>query len=183
MSSNAQAGMKDQPGDNLPPRKHKLDTETEVIRAIASVELAKGLVVLLAGFGALSLYHRDVWDVAVSLLRFLHIKHRYHYSDVFLRVAQDITDRELILVAVVAALYSTLRFVEAYGLWRMRAWAEWFAAASGALYLPFEINELFRRLTIFGVGLFVVNLGIVVYMLYLRLIKRDAPPARDAPSV
>jgi len=136
----------------------------------------------LAVFGVLWLVNRDVWDVAVSLLRVLHIKHRYHYADVFLRVAQNITDRQLILVAVVAALYSTLRFIEAYGLWKKRVWAEWFAFASGTLYLPFEINELFLRLTIFGIGLFVANLGIVIYMLYLRLVKRDSPPAPDRVS-
>jgi uncharacterized membrane protein (DUF2068 family) len=162
-------GQAESPGQ----RKRRLDAETEVIRAIATVELIKGLVVLLAGFGALSLIHRDVWDVAVSFLHLLHIKHRYHYADVFLRVAQDVTDRELVLVAVAAALYSTLRFVEAYGLWKKRGWAEWFAAASGALYLPFEINELFRRITILGLGLLVVNLAIVIYMLYLRLVKGD----------
>ena len=161
-------------GESARLRKRRLDAETEVIRAIATVELIKGLVVLLAGFGALSLIHRDVWDVAVSFLHLLHIKHRYHYADVFLRVAQNITDRQLVLVAVIAALYSTIRFVEAYGLWKKRGWAEWFAAASGALYLPFEINELFHRLNIFGVGLLVINLAIVIYMLYLRLVKGDS---------
>ena len=173
MPVNAPSAPSEQP-DSPGPRKRRLDAETEVIRAIATVELVKGLVVLLAGFGALSLVHRDVWDVAVSFLRLLHIKHRYHYADVFLRVAQDITDRELVLVAVVAALYSTLRFVEAYGLWKKRGWAEWFAAASGALYLPFEINELFRQVTVLGVGLLVINLAIVIYMLYLRLVKGDS---------
>ena len=34
---------------------------------------------------------------------------------------------------------------------------------------------MFRRLTVFRVGIFVVNLAIVIYMLYLRLVKRDAP--------
>ena len=170
MPSNAPVRMKD-PAIDGAARKRKHDAETEVLRAIATFELTKGLVVLLAGFGALSLMHRDVWDVAVSLLRLLHIKHHYHYADVFLRVASNVNDRELILVAVVAALYSIVRFIEAYGLWRKRVWAEWFAAASGALYLPFEINEMFRRLNWFGVGLFVANLGIVVYMLYLRMVK------------
>lgn len=153
------------------PLKQKLDTEAEVLRAIATVELIKGLVVLLAGFGVLYLINRDVWDVAVSLLRLLHIRHRYHYADVFLKLARDVTDTQLIMVAVLATLYSTLRFAEAYGLWRQRAWAEWVAFASGALYLPFEINELFHRVTIIRVGIFVVNLAIVVYMLYLRLVK------------
>jgi len=168
--------MKDQLTDSPPPRKRKHDAETDVLRAIASFELTKGLVVLLAGFGALWLIDRDVWDVAVSFLRLLHIKHRYHYADVFLRVAANITDEQLLLVAVGAILYSTLRFVEAYGLWGKRAWAEWIAFASGALYLPFEINEMFRRLTVFRVGLFVVNLAIVIYMLYLRLVKREPSP-------
>jgi hypothetical protein len=93
--------MKDQTTDK-PSVKHKLDAETEVLRAIASFELIKGLVVLLAGFGALYLIDRDVWDVAVSFLRLLHIKHRYHYADVFLRLARDVTDAQLIMVAVLA---------------------------------------------------------------------------------
>jgi uncharacterized membrane protein (DUF2068 family) len=76
-------------------------------------------------------------------------------------------------VAGVAALYSTLRFIEAYGLWKKRVWAEWVALISGAVYLPFEINELFRRVSALSVLLFVANLGIVMYMLYLRLVKRE----------
>jgi uncharacterized membrane protein (DUF2068 family) len=165
--------MNRKPDSGQPQPKHKADAETEVLRAIASFELAKGLVVLLAGFGALSLIHRDVWDVATSLLRLLHIKHRYHYTDVFLRLAERVTDRELWLVAGVAALYSTIRFIEAYGLWKKRPWAEWFALISGAAYLPFEINELFRRVSVFSVMLLLANLGIVAYMLYLRLVKRE----------
>ena len=151
--------------------KHKLTRQSEVLRAIASVELTKGLIVLAAGFGALSLFHRDAWDVANSLLHFLHISHRHHYAEVFLRLADGITDRKLLLVAAGAAIYSTMRFVEAYGLWRERAWAEWFAAISGSAYLPFEINEIVRRPTWFNAAVLLVNVAIVVYMLYLRLVK------------
>ncbi|MCZ7627423.1 MAG: DUF2127 domain-containing protein [Candidatus Methylomirabilis sp.] len=41
-----------------------------------------------------------------------------------------------------AAGYASVRFVEAYGLWLERRWAEWFAAVSGGIYIPFEIYEL-----------------------------------------
>src|ERR1051325_11535177 len=172
MSSKVADPMKEQPTEKP---KHKLDAETEVLRAISSFELIKGLVVLLAGFGALYMIKRDVWDVAVSFLQLLHIRHRYHYADVFLKLARDVTDTQLVIVGVMALLYSTLRFVEAFGLWRKRPWAEWIAFASGTIYLPFEINELFHRVTVFRVGLFVVNLAIVIYMLYLRLVKHDPP--------
>ena len=68
MSSKVTTQMKDQTTDSSAPLKRKHDAETDVLRAIASFELTKGLVVLLAGFGALWLIDRDVWDVAVSFL-------------------------------------------------------------------------------------------------------------------
>jgi uncharacterized membrane protein (DUF2068 family) len=59
--------------------------------------------------------------------------------------------------------------VEAYGLWKARAWAEWIALISGAIYLPFEVVELIRRLSLFHLSLLIVNLAVVLYMVYLRM--------------
>jgi len=53
-------------------------------------------------------------------------------------------------------------------LWRERAWAEWLALISGAIYLPFEIYELIRRPDLVRLGIFLVNLAVVLYMGYLR---------------
>ena len=76
--------------------------------------------------------------------------------------------RDLWAVAVGALAYSTLRFFEAYGLWRERAWAEWLALISGAIYLPFEIFELARRPDWVRLLIFLVNLAVVLYMAFLR---------------
>ena len=150
--------------------RHHTKTEKQLaaLRAIATFEMAKGLVVLLAAVGALSLVHRDAWDVAGSLLHFLHIGRHHHYVDVFLKLADGVTDKWLWLAAAGCVAYSTIRFVEAYGLWKARGWAEWFAFAAGAVYLPFEVYELVRKVTLVRVGILVVNLVIVFYMLYLR---------------
>src|SRR5271165_4259344 len=94
------------------------------LRAVASFELAKGLVVLLLGFGAVSLVHKDAWDSAEALLRFLHVNpDHHHYAQVFLNLADNVTDTKLWLVAAGALAYSIVRFVEAYGLWQARPWA------------------------------------------------------------
>jgi uncharacterized membrane protein (DUF2068 family) len=77
-------------------------------------------------------------------------------------------DVNLVLVALGAGVYVVLRFIEAYGLWVGRAWAEWLALISGAIYLPLEIVELFRRVTPIRLGIFVINVSIVVYMGWLR---------------
>jgi len=129
-------------------------------------------VVLLAGFGVLSLVHRDAWDVAESFLEWLHISPDAHYAQVFLNLADQLTDTKLWAVAIGALTYSSLRFAEAYGLWRARAWAEWLALISGAIYLPFEIFELARRLDWIRLAIFLINLAVVLYMAFLRMQAR-----------
>ena len=152
------------------------------LRAVASLELAKGLVVLLLGFGAVSMVHKDAWDAAEALLRFLHVNpDRHHYAQVFLNLADNVTDAKLWALAAGAAAYSVVRFVEAYGLWLERTWAEWFALISGALYVPFEVYEVVRQTTPIHVAVLLVNLAIVFYMVYLRLLAQ-AETARNGRS-
>jgi uncharacterized membrane protein (DUF2068 family) len=136
---------------------------------VASVEFIKGLIVLLAGFGVLSLVHRDAWDVAENFLEWLKISPDSQYAQVFLNLADQVTDAKLWAVALGAAAYSTLRFVEAYGLWRERAWAEWLALISGAIYLPFEVYEVVRRPDWIRFTILAVNLAVVLFMAYLRM--------------
>ncbi len=146
--------------------------QLKALRAVASVEFLKGAVVLLAGFGVLSLVHRDAWDVAESFLEWLHISPDTHYAQVFLNLADQVTDAKVWAVAIGALAYSTLRFFEAYGLWRERTWAEWLALVSGAIYLPFEIYELARRPDWIRLAIFAVNLAVVLYMVFLRMQDR-----------
>jgi uncharacterized membrane protein (DUF2068 family) len=139
----------------------------QVLRGIASFEMTKGLVVLLAAFGVLFLVGRDPWDVADGLLRILHISPDHHVAQLFLDWADTLTDAKLWTVAAVAGAYSILRFVEAYGLWYARAWAEWIALVSGSLYLPYEIYKLIHRQSLFHISVLTINIAIVVYMAYL----------------
>jgi uncharacterized membrane protein (DUF2068 family) len=86
-----------------------------------------------------------------------------------LKTAGRLSDSKVWVVVTVACAYSGLRFVEAYGLWRARAWAEWIALISGALYLPFEIRLLMHRVSLLHAGFLVVNVAIVLFMFYLRI--------------
>jgi uncharacterized membrane protein (DUF2068 family) len=147
--------------------------ELRALRAVASLELTKGLVVMLAGFGFLGLRHHDVWGVADSLLFLLHISPDRHYARIFLDWADQVTDHKLVVIAAVAMVYSLLRFCEAYGLWRERAWAEWLALVSGALYVPFEVWDLIHKPTWIRAAVLLTNLLIVAYMAYLRIEERQ----------
>ncbi len=121
---------------------------------------------LLVGFGLLSLIHHDVEQFAERLVTHAHLNPASHYPRIFLHLANRLADARLSIIAAGAAAYAGVRFVEAYGLWHARRWAEWFAALSGAIYVPLEILELYRRVTWLGVGALAVNLAIVAIMLY-----------------
>jgi uncharacterized membrane protein (DUF2068 family) len=139
----------------------------QVLRAVASLELTKGMIVLLAACGVLLLMRReDPWDIADGLLHLLHISPDHHFAQVFLDWADSLTSAKIWTVAIAALSYSVLRFVEAYGLWYARAWAEWIALISGTVYLPFEIYKLVHKQNLFHISVFLINVAVVLYMVY-----------------
>jgi uncharacterized membrane protein (DUF2068 family) len=148
--------------------------QRRILRLVASFEFIKGVFVLLIGLSAILLVHKDAWVIAESLLALLHISTDRHSAQLFLDFADDITDARLWAAARLAFAYSALRFAEAYGLWKQRTWAEWVAFGSGTLLIPLEIRELIRGVTLLRSAVFVGNLAIVCYMLYLLRSGRRA---------
>jgi len=138
------------------------------VRVVAFFEALKGTLVLVAGFGLLALVHRDLEDLAERLVRHSHLNPASHYPRVFIEAAARTSDARLRTLAALAFAYSCVRFVEAYGLWKMRAWAEWFAIISGCIYLPAEAYELIEHATLMRAAVLVVNALIVAYLLYVR---------------
>jgi uncharacterized membrane protein (DUF2068 family) len=139
------------------------------LRTIALIEAGKGALVLAVGLGVAAMIHHDVQHLAERLVVHTHLNPAARYPRIFIEVAANLTDGRLLLIAGGAAVYSVVRFVEAYGLWHARAWAEWFAAASGAIYVPFELFELYERISCIALGALTLNVVIVGVMLYSRL--------------
>jgi uncharacterized membrane protein (DUF2068 family) len=134
------------------------------LRVVATFEALKGLLVLLAGCGLLSAIHKDLHLAAVHLVRVMHFNPAKHYPSIFIDAADRVTDLQLWMLALSALLYSVVRFVEAYGLWKQMQWAEWFGLLSGAMYIPLEIFEASREFTWPRITVLVVNLGVVGYL-------------------
>jgi len=71
------------------------------------------------------------------------------------------------MLSASAILYASVRFVEAYGLWKRQPWAEWFAVLTGGMYIPIEMYELLKGVSCSEVVVLAVNTGIVGYLLYV----------------
>jgi uncharacterized membrane protein (DUF2068 family) len=147
-----------------------IDEESSLagLRAIASIEAAKGLGVVLLMLILLAVHNR-MDELAESLLFHLHMDPDRRVAQMFLNAAERLNDTRLLTIVGAALSYATVRFVEAWGLWYRRVWAEWFALLSGALYLPYELMKLVERQTVMHVLILIANLIIIGYMLYVRI--------------
>ncbi|MEP6973816.1 MAG: DUF2127 domain-containing protein, partial [Actinomycetota bacterium] len=74
----------------------------------------------------------------------------------------------LIVLVITSFVYCLLELIEAIGLWHERRWAEYLTAIATAGFLPFEIIELSKRVTVIRVGALVVNLLILFWLLYRK---------------
>jgi uncharacterized membrane protein (DUF2068 family) len=144
------------------------------LRLVALFEAGKGLLVLLVGLELLSLVHQGAQNVGEEIVERFHLNFARRHPRILLYAATHLNDSNVRLLALAALAYSTVRFVEAYGLWRVRAWAEWFAIVSGGVYLPFELYELIRHPTLVKIVVLLVNAAIVAYLVYVRWNERQA---------
>jgi uncharacterized membrane protein (DUF2068 family) len=67
-----------------------------------------------------------------------------------------------------ACVYAVIEAVEAVGLWRERRWAEYLTALATAGFLPFEIHELTKQVTVGRILALVVNVAVLVYLLWAK---------------
>ncbi len=139
------------------------------LRIVALFEGAKGVLVLLTGFGVMSLIHKDVHHAAAQLIRHINLNPASHYPLIFLDAASRVTDIQLWAIACGALLYAAIRIIEAFGLWMQRQWAEWFGLLTGGMYIPIELYEVMRGATWPKVTVLVVNTAIAAYLLVMIL--------------
>lgn len=142
------------------------------LRAIAILEGAKGMAVLVGGFGIVALVHRDLEYIAEVVILHLHLNPANHYPSIFIRLAANTSDTRLWAYAAMAMAYAAIRLSEGYGLWRGRRWAEWLAVVSGGIYLPFEIYEVLQGKGWVAMAALAINAAIVVVM--VRALRRRA---------
>jgi uncharacterized membrane protein (DUF2068 family) len=134
------------------------------LRIVAVFELAKGVLVLVAGAGLLAFVHRDVREAVGELLLHMHLNPANRIPGIFVELAERVASVDLWLLAVGAALYAALRIAEAYGLWFDREWAEWLGAASAVIYVPFELYALAKSVTPLKLATLGVNLLVIAVL-------------------
>ncbi|WP_311223228.1 MULTISPECIES: DUF2127 domain-containing protein [unclassified Acidovorax] len=147
------------------------------LRTIAAFEALKGVVALVAGVGVLGLLHSDLHAIAVALIGHVGLSPGQHYPALLLGgIDRWAGDGDWQWLTAAAAGYAALRFAEAWGLWRDKAWGEWLGALSGGLYIPFELWHWAHRPTWAASAVVLLNAGVVAYLGWRLCVRRGVVP-------
>jgi uncharacterized membrane protein (DUF2068 family) len=86
----------------------------------------------------------------------------------------------LLVLTLTATVYAVVEGTEAVGLWFERRWAEYLTAVATAGFLPFEVRELIRRVTVVRVGALVLNLAVLAWLVWRKQLFGIAAHGEDA---
>jgi uncharacterized membrane protein (DUF2068 family) len=136
---------------------------------IAAYKLFIAFVFLGVGIGALHLVGKDVGDVLSNLASDLRFNPEGRFVNFILDRASLLNDPMLRRIGFGAFCYSAVSIVEGVGLYLEKAWAEYLTLAITASFLPLEVRELLHRFTWMRVGIFVINVAVLIYLVVIVL--------------
>jgi uncharacterized membrane protein (DUF2068 family) len=77
-----------------------------------------------------------------------------------------VSSRTLLLYGLAFAAYAVINLVEAVGLWSARRWAEYLTLIEVVAFVPYEIYELTKRISVLKIIGLVINVAVVAYLLF-----------------
>jgi uncharacterized membrane protein (DUF2068 family) len=136
------------------------------LRVIAAFKFLKAIGLVAVGVGALRLLHKDVAAVVEHWINVFRVDPHNHFIDLLLSKLAILDDRRLKELSVGTFVYAAIFLTEGTGLAFRKRWAEYFTIVTTASFLPLEIYELARRVSVSRSLALVVNVAIVAYLVY-----------------
>ena len=115
--------------------------------------------------GALRLIHKDIGDLLLRLAYHMRFNPESRFVNFVLDHAEFVTDKLLRRFSLALFAYAALGAAEGIGLYLEKAWGEYMTLIITASFLPWEIFEVLRRMTVMRSALLVVNILVFAYLL------------------
>lgn len=137
----------------------------EALGFIAVLKLLEGMLILVVAVGALKLLHHDVAGVAAEWISAIRIDPRNEHIHWLLDKLGVVDDRRLEQISAGSFIYAGLRLTEGIGLLFKQRWAEYLVVLATAIFIPLEIYEILRRVSLPRIAVFVVNVAVMCYLI------------------
>jgi uncharacterized membrane protein (DUF2068 family) len=131
---------------------------------IAAFKLLKGFALIAVGIGALRLLHKDVASIADQWVNAFRVDPHNRYILWLVAKLSSVDDRKLRELSVGTFIYAAVFLTEGTGLALHKRWAEYFTIITTSSFLPLEIYEIVRHVTVAKIVALLVNILVVVYL-------------------
>ena len=138
------------------------------LHVIALIEAIKGSLAVLAASGLELLGPAPLQRWVHALITRFQLDPKDGALALF---ARQINPDAVHVAAAVVMAYGFLHLLEAWGLWRAKAWASWLGCVAASLYLPLDLYALWRHPGWPALAVLAVNLA-VVWVLARDILRR-----------
>lgn len=152
------------------------------LKLIAIFKILNGLLLVLLGFSLLFITTRTGWLEAISAWTDEELLLGHSRPVLFLlnKLQGALANGQLGAPAVLALIYAVILFVEGFGVYFQKRWAEYLMVfATGAL-IPLEVRHLWHRPGLAAALILAINCAIVAFLYYV--LRRDATRRDDEMS-
>lgn len=158
-----------------------------IIRALAVERAIRAVLIALAAWAVWKFHGAQgslqaALDRDLPLLRASGIKVDQMTAIHELQRALAAKPSTLTLITLALCAYAVLELVEGVGLWLLKRWGEYFAVVATSVFLPLEVHDLTKGITLTRALTFAINVAAVVYLLFSKRLfgLRGGRPAYDA---
>ena len=151
--------------------------DATILRLLAAERLIRAVVLLALAYGVLRFrgsQHslRATFERALPAAKPLQDALHINLTDsaFVARIEKVLSSRQhtLTLLALALLAYGLLQLLEGVGLWLLKRWGEYVAAIGTSVFLPLEIHELIKKVTVLRVGALVVNVAAIAYLVWTK---------------
>jgi uncharacterized membrane protein (DUF2068 family) len=148
-------------------------SQGSLLRVIAVFKFLKSAMLIALGVGAFRLLHKDVGEILEHVTEALRLDPGNRFVDAVLMKASLLRPEQIKKLGLGSFLYAALFLAEGTGLWLRKPWGEWLTVIITSSLIPVEIYEIYRHPGWGKGAVFVVNLGIVGYLIYRIRSRRE----------
>ena len=141
-----------------------------IIRALAVERLFRAVVILLAAY-AVWKFRGARGAIQATLDRDLPIFRAAGFKVDQMTIVHELEKAlaakpsTLAVLTLMLVAYAVVELIEGVGLWLLKRWGEYFAVIATSVFLPLEIHDLTKGITMTHVVTFTINIAAVIYLL------------------
>ncbi|NNM85808.1 MAG: DUF2127 domain-containing protein [Phycisphaerales bacterium] len=156
---------------STPPAAPKKETggHNRYLLAIAIFKLLQATMLIATGVTALVFRKADVAGLFSHWAAYFRIDSQNYIFDDLVAKLHLINAQTMKYLALGTFFYGVIYIVEGVGLALKKVWAEYVIIIETALFIPWEVYELFKKPSPVHIGIFTVNILLLVYLIVVRI--------------